>query len=392
MREGRSLSTRTTTFLVLGIVLAASSALVIGRLAKAKGDASAFVDVGRSFTVGNELPAGIKPTEEVGFDGQFYFRLSLNPLTSRKTQFGLTFDQPSRRQQRILYPVIAWMTSGGGHPRAALWSLIFVNVGATLLAGWAGTELALSCGRTAWAGLFFGGVPALLISLSFDTAECVSLALLLVALLLIRKASFGWATLALTSAALTRETTLIVPVGLLLATIIHRLQGKRYEITGKRVSPWVGLTPVVAYGAWATFLWAQWGEPPWASSTGGTDLGLPIVGFLRALSTWHNRGSDFFTTHLIFAVALVGLVAVGVASFKDTAAKEHERAAFVLALVLLLLSQRTVWFHYVSFLRTSGELFVLGLLLAMHGRRPLLPVGAVWAPLWLVLFKTRVLG
>ena len=80
----------------------------------AKGHLSLFILVGSGptgFTQVNQLPPGVMigDPNAAGYDGQFYYRLALDPFNWNKTAFGITMDQ-SYRYTRIGYPALAWPT------------------------------------------------------------------------------------------------------------------------------------------------------------------------------------------------------------------------------------------------------------------------------------------
>ncbi len=55
----------------------------------------------------SKIPIPVLDYKTGGYDGQYYFRLALDPLASQQTAFGITLDHPAYRQQRILYPALA---------------------------------------------------------------------------------------------------------------------------------------------------------------------------------------------------------------------------------------------------------------------------------------------
>ena len=44
-----------------------------------------------------------------GYDGAFVYRLALDPFTEQPVAHGITLDNPSYRQQRIVLPLVAWL-------------------------------------------------------------------------------------------------------------------------------------------------------------------------------------------------------------------------------------------------------------------------------------------
>jgi hypothetical protein len=126
------------------------------------GDPSAFV-------CADGAVAGRWPYEAVrvgfetgGFDGQQYYALARDPWHVR----GEPIDFPAYRHARILYPALAWLLSGGGHPVRLLWALPALNLLAVAGLAWLGAGLAVHHGRSAWWGVLLplvvnAGLPAL---------------------------------------------------------------------------------------------------------------------------------------------------------------------------------------------------------------------------------------
>ena len=126
-------------------------------------------------------------TDSDGYDGQFYYRLSLDPFTTRNTDFGVTLDDPAYRQQRIFYPFLVWMFSGGGRFGVPL-QMIVVNFVALIWIGWIGANFAQRVHRHAWWGLLFPLYPGFILSLSRNLTEILQTALLLSALYFLQNA------------------------------------------------------------------------------------------------------------------------------------------------------------------------------------------------------------
>jgi hypothetical protein len=92
-----------------------------------------------------------------------------------------------------------------------------VNLAAMAAVGALSGGLARASGHHALWGLLIAAYPGFAYSLSLDLTEIVATACLLAGLLALRRRRYRAATIALVLAVLTRETTVIVPVGVLLA-------------------------------------------------------------------------------------------------------------------------------------------------------------------------------
>src|SRR5205807_4916723 len=186
----------------------------------------------------------------------FYYRLALDPFSGARTKFGITLDKPGRRQQRILYPLLAWIVSGGGNASAVLWALIMINAIGLVLIAWVGTALVRTMGRSPWWGLAFALVPGALVSLTHDTSEVLAILLSLCFVTLFRQERYPLAVVALTLAVFARETTLVFALGLLVAAYLRRRSVEWRALFA------CALVPLIAYVGWQVFfgiLW--WGAP-----------------------------------------------------------------------------------------------------------------------------------
>jgi hypothetical protein len=375
--------TRTPTrarLVAVGIAILASSFFAVARVETVNWDPSIFVSAGRTY-VPHGSP-GLTARNSLGYDGQFFFRMARNPFTDATSQFGITFDHPARRQQRILYPLVVWAFSGGGHITAVLWLLVALNIAALGVIAWMGALLAEDVGRSPLYGVLFAAVPGFLISITFDTPEPLAVALALGAFVLLRRGRFAWASACFVGAALARETTLLFALGLLLCVAWGMYSRSRYEIAGRRVPLTCPLIPVLVYGVWQVILWVEWGRAAIFES-GGSDLGTPLIGLIRSVSEWASRPARVRADNLLFLVAIVGFLLWALPSLRRTAAQPYERLAFVLALALALCYQPTIWYHYANFVRALSEVTTLGLIVVLGDEsRPLVPVAAAAVPVW----------
>jgi hypothetical protein len=114
---------------------------------------SRFVVAGSNYAQPDRVPKGLFVGSDNGYDGQFYYRLALDPFDLNRTAFGIRLDSYSR-VERMGYPFLAWLVSLGQHSHVFL-TLVIVNVVAAAVLGLAGGLLAQSAGRHALWGLVF---------------------------------------------------------------------------------------------------------------------------------------------------------------------------------------------------------------------------------------------
>ena len=56
------------------------------------GHLSLFIMAGHTYTHRSQLPPGLLRVPSAGYDGQFYYRLALDPFNWHHTAFGITMD------------------------------------------------------------------------------------------------------------------------------------------------------------------------------------------------------------------------------------------------------------------------------------------------------------
>ncbi len=292
----------------------------------------------------------------------------------------MTFDSPSFRQQRIVYPVLVWVLSMGRADRVPI-LLIVVNYLVLCLMGWIGGAYAQSMKQHALWGIVLPLYPGFLFTLSRDLTEIVEVGFLLAGLLLIRRGKHLLATLLLTLAVLTKETSLLVPVGAMLARLAAVWQGK-----GAKGFTWrLSLLPLITYGIWQLVLFYRWEQLPLYG--GIYNLGLPLSGFVKfflstaALATESQR---LWFVECCFILVFAVCVAYALGS---TTAWTHEKLSWSLYVILVSLLTRSIWVEDWAFLRALSEFYVLGAIIVIGSRLKMkATLFACSTALWLFLF------
>ena len=209
----------------------------------ANGHITLFIMAGHTYTEPARLPHGVLRVPNAGYDGQFYYRLALDPFNWHKTAFGITMDQ-SYRYTRIGYPVLAWLASFGQHQLVPV-ALVAINLLGVAAMAVLGGIFARDSGRHALWGLAFAAYFGLVISVGRDTAEPLAEACMLGGLLAYRRTRPVLAAVLFAYGAITRETILFAP-GAIAVTRVVAIARRRAR-PGLADLTWV--VPPVAYGA-----------------------------------------------------------------------------------------------------------------------------------------------
>ena len=350
------------------LLAAALLVLFVGlRIAANDGEPSVFVYAGDAFVDRSLAPAEVRYIREdsVGYDGQFVYRLALDPLTRRTVDFGMTLDLPAYRQQRVALPALAWLLARAT-PLSTLWSLLLINVLALVAAAYCGGLLAVRWGRNSLWGLLIAFAPGLVVGLSRGLTEPLSWALLLAGLVCWLDRRYLLAAVAFTAGILARETVGVALVGLGVGLIVEQVRsGKRPTVANLR--QYVALTvPALVLIGWQLLLKSWWGELP--AGTSGTNLGLPLVGVARTMFNTRLSGrlidtgvpmAVLWAVERMWLLMVIGAAALWVRRCQAGAVRWAWGALALLALSL------EGWVYDIQFLRATNEAAVLSVLLVM---------------------------
>jgi len=348
-------------------VLALAGVFVGARLAAHGGDPSAFVRAGDEVTRPSLAPDLTVESDSLGYDGQYFHRLALNPFTSAVREFGTIFDRAAYRQARIGYPLVTWAVTGGGRAPVT-WALIAVNIASLGLVALLAAQMAVDANRPASWGLLVAGWPGLMVALSYDLSEVMAAMFMVGALLALRRRRWLPAAAALVAGGLTRETTLVVAAGIAGAWILSRLPDVRGLRSFRRDDDgpplWVALVPMAIVGGYRVWLNARWKGTPQTGPEIPSFVGVPFRALGSQIVTWITDG-DIVDWYLLAQILImVGVLFIFARCLADShAGLPHERLALIA--VLLGMTMLPVWDRSVVFLRWADEAVILGFALAL---------------------------
>jgi hypothetical protein len=361
----------------------------------AQGRISRFILVGRHFATPSQLPPGMPVAKTYGYDGQFFYRLALNPLNFGHTAYGITMDRPYRFM-RVGYPALTWLVSAGQHWLVPV-MLVAVNIAAIGALGWLGARFALDGGRHALVGLLVPGYFGLITSLSRDTAEPLAAACLLAGLLAIRGRRPLGAAFFLAYGVLTRETVMVAVAASAILRVIGVLRGRVRP--GRDDLAWV--IPAAVFAAWEVVVKLATGSIPLLAD-GGRNAGAPFIAPFQAFR--HNLGHIHlhqFEQYDLWFLELAVLVAFSVAALvclRSTSAPGHERLAFVLYLVEICVVTPSTWNSLDADMRSFIEAYLLAVIILLGTpRRPRLAwqlssMTALMTPALILIGQRRFTG
>ena len=394
-----SLVTRTDRPIVPGLIaLLAALAFVLARWQTwAKGDITKFILVGRHFATPSQLPPHIAVAPTYGYDGQFFYRLALNPVNFSHIAYGIRVDQPYR-YMRIGYPWLTWLVSLGQHVLVPV-MLVVINIVAIGAIGYLGGMFARQGGRHALAGLVLPAYFGLLTSLSRDTAEPLAAACLLGGLLAIRARRPVLAGLLLAYGALTRESVMVAVAAVAIVDFIGVIRRRRSVRPGRDDLAWA--LPTAAFVAWQVVVKVAVGRFPLLVDANG-NTGSPFITPLKAVehNFAHIHLHQFEQYDLWFLeLAILALLAVAaLACWRSTNAPLHERLALVLYMIEICVVSPSTWYSLDADLRSFIEVYLLAVIILLgtprhHLRAWLLPAFQVLViPALIVVTQRRLVG
>jgi hypothetical protein len=361
----------------------------------ADGHITLFIMAGHTYTDPALLPRGVLRVPNAGYDGQFYYRLALDPANWNKTAFGITMDQ-SYRYTRIGYPVLAWLGSFGQHQLVPV-VLVAINLLGVAAMAVLGGMFARESGRHALWGLAFAAYFGLVISVGRDTAEPLAEACMLGGLLAYRRARPVLAAVLFAYGGITRETILFAPGAIALTRLV--------AIARQRARPGVAdltwVIPAVVYGVveLAVHLVVK-GEFPLLAN-GNRNLTKPFTAMVDAL---RFEIAHIDTAHLgVIDIALLEYATLAVFIFAGlavlfvTTAPVHERVAFVFFVLQLGPLSSQIWTSTFGDGRSLIEPYLLALILLLATPRRYLSwpylglIAACAGPALLVVARRRIL-
>ena len=335
-------------------------------------DASKFAVVGSTFAPD---PSQVPPSLHVfpdadGYDGQFFYRLALDPSALEiGLSHGVSFDD-ILRSGRIAYPALAWAGALGGSSELVPWALIGINVVGIGAIGALGGVLAKRYGHHAGWGLLLAGYWGFTFSVSRDLSEIMAATATLGGLVLLLDRRHLAAAGAFSVAVLTREQALITAVLLSGGALVSMWRGEPRP-TRERLGPLLPLVlPAIALAAWSGVVYAVSGDVPLTSSS-SSNFGLPFFGLFDAMQDWvagvgveSDRRPFKSSLNFLQLGALLLVLWFAVRSWRN--ARDHLELWFAGAGMFLLFVCLTdqVLGDPANF-RTIYDLYLLGVVLAL---------------------------
>lgn len=232
-----------------------------------------FIVAGDRFVDSAELPVPLRVYPGAGYDGQFFFRMALDPFRIEKTGLRISIDRLDWRWQRIGFPVLAHVLSLGQQGWTA-WAMVGVN--GLLLVGVIGLigELAGFRGESMLLAMTLGG---LWMSFGRSCAEITAVFFLLLCWYGYDRNRRLLAVLAGVAAVLAKETALVGVMAVALWEMIGVLRTRRLADGLK------GIAYGIPAGVILLWKWVLHERAGVSGLAGSADFAFPFAGIVQSV-------------------------------------------------------------------------------------------------------------
>ena len=298
-------------------------------------------------------------TKQVGYDGQFFLTLGLDPFLSH-TDTAKSLDYPKYRVGRILLPLSAYIFSFGNRDIIP-YTLVFLNAALIL-----GAVILLSKKFhldkiNRWYALLFLCIPGLWIIFGFSTSEIMGGFFVVAGLYAQRLRKFAISAGLLSAACLAKEVTILFWGACLLECIISK---------NKKAAAFF-LIFIIPFVLFRLFLIQHFGN----SSSELLNFGIPLAGHKAVISSWFSGGHINKNEYFYFPLLCVSTLFL---LYKSKENWNKQKAIFFSSLgylFLFFMSSTAILDYHISYNRVY---FMIYLLLILSIGKPLSKVDKVF--------------
>ncbi|MCX7819744.1 MAG: hypothetical protein N2652_11170 [Kiritimatiellae bacterium] len=316
-------------------------------------------------------PPHVLARGEVGYDGQMYLAIALDPAL-RHPGSRAALDNPRFRYRRILFPLLGHLVTFGHRP-AIPYALIAINAVCYVAIVAIVARLLHAQSVAPWSALMVLASPGHWIALLFTTADLLAAVFLLLAITATVRRRAALFSFCYSLAALAHETMLLT-AGIL---VLPWLAERRWRHVAIALA---GATPPIA---WNLFVLAH--LPAHRSSLGVTEsFGLPCAGIFAKFAD--IIASPVSAKWLFDAVAFAAISATFVLLVTAAVSQRPVSPPTLCALAYLgffLLSRLHILGYHIDFLRVYANVVPMAVLARPHFPWPRL--GSALLTVWGVL-------
>jgi hypothetical protein len=240
-------------------------------------------------------------------DGHLYQALALNPTFEGPDVVAASVER-AFRSQRMLMPWLMWASSLGRRSLIPVSQLVWMMLGVTA-AAFALAQMAIRRGITPLLGLAVAVLPGVETSSHFFGPDTVALGSLALGVNAWEKRRWKSAAIFLSASVLARESSILVPLALMISTAVPSVIGDRQQwrtLRTRLVQPSV-LSPAVAgvvLAIWQGVLFVRFGNLALAGGF-ADNRGRLWNQFVRGAQDWDGYSWRYFVTIVLLLLCAV---------------------------------------------------------------------------------------
>ena len=282
----------------------------------------------------------------IGYDGQYYCRMAIEPFNYSKEALGISFESPSYRYSRIIYPLLAWLFSLG-IPLISIFNLFFINLISLFFIFMIGKKYFKF-------DYFIFFLPFIPFVISRNTAEILSIFFIMLSIISFENKRLFLFSISSTLAILTRETSLIFyAVAILFFLFNNKI---------KFINLVILFLPGIFFILWRLFLLKTFGELP---ENIGTKLNFNLneLSFLKSYFIMLYKLNEIkFFIHFIQLSIILIFCAFVLFTIKFNKLGYIE-VSFLIYLIFFNFLAAHIYSSDFAFFRVLPEIFLLGFII-----------------------------
>ena len=285
---------------------------------------------------------------EVGYDGQQFLSLALDPFLNNSATIE-ALDHPVYRYRRILYPLLSYIL-GFGNRSLIPYIMVLINGISTILIVYI-SSLYLKKYNLHNQGIFVLFIPGVWIILSLSTADLLSSLFLISSIYFYQNNKGISSSILISLACLTRETILLIWIGLLITSIYEKKNLIKYLI--------FAFMPPLIWNLYTLSILGKQGNYGVKSN-----FGYPFLGIFDKIKLFFQNplNSSILFEFYLFTLLLVAVVMI---LYLGNKSKKDNRLILNCTIVyssLLIISSITILGYYLDYSRVFIDFYFLLLL------------------------------
>ena len=333
--------------------LIAFGILIFFYLFKFDGNITGFFRLGSVLPLSPYLDAkqALIYPEQVGYDGQFFLNMALDPFLGNDGTIA-TLDAPPYRYRRIFYPLLGYLL-GLGNRQVIPYMLVLINYLCIITLVWMASWGLKQTDEPRWHGLLVLCVPGVWMTLWLSTADLLSSTLLMGAICCYRYTRPYLSSLSISLACLTRETMVLGWVALVICSV----KDKNWRLF------WGLMGAIVPIAGWNSYVAARLAgrQGPSLESI----FSLPFVNIFHKFTVLVQTGLKSITVFEAYGFILL-ISAFGLAIALSRFSPSKNRIIFLctcLYTTIFILSGNPILEHFLGYNRVFMDAFLLLLLI-----------------------------